>query len=198
MTPPQTILDFGAGNGRFISSIDVPGAKLLAIEPDSALGTSIKKFHNVQLVSLSSIPAGSVDFIYSLNVLEHIQNDTETLVELSKKLRPGCRILIFVPAWPHLFRKFDEKIGHFRRYTRKELRRKTENTDLTIDSLYFFDPLGYFAALVFKAFSNKPVLPSRGLVFFDTVIYPASRLFRSITKNLVGKNLVLVVTRGRC
>jgi len=190
-----TILDFGAGNGRFISAFDGNSAALFAVEPDPALSGALSQVQDVAVVSLSSIESRSIDFIYSLNVFEHIYNDADTLVELSEKLSPGGRLLVFVPAWPHLFSAFDQKIGHFRRYTKKDLLLKAEQTELNLDRLELFDPLGYFAAVLFKMFSNKPVLPSRGLVLFDRVVYPISRLLLPLTRNSIGKNLVMVLTR---
>ena len=55
-------------------------------------------------------------FIYTSNVLEHIENDLETLVKLRSALSENGKLLIYVPAQPVLFSNFDYQVGHFRRY----------------------------------------------------------------------------------
>jgi SAM-dependent methyltransferase len=67
------------------------------------------------------IPSGSVDFIYTVNVLEHIIDDAGTVAELHERLRPGGWLLVYVPAFPILYNSMDRKVGHVRRYRYGEL-----------------------------------------------------------------------------
>ena len=190
-----TILDFGAGTGRFVGRLNGQGRELLAIEPDSRLSGEVSRREGIRVVNLEQVDDASIDFAYSLNVFEHIEDDLAALQQLVGKLKAGGTLLIFVPAWPHLFSEFDASIGHFRRYTRKGLMQLAKAANLQIHKVNYFDPLGYFAALVFKLFFNKPNLPGAGLTFFDGIIYPISRLIQPIARRWLGKNLVLISTK---
>lgn len=67
------------------------------------------------------LPDQSVDAIVILNVLEHIENDREAIKQLYRILKPGGIAIIEVPAGPHLFDIYDQKLMHFRRYKLKNL-----------------------------------------------------------------------------
>lgn len=64
------------------------------------------------------------DLIGMFDVLEHIQEDQETLLSLWKLLAPGGRLLLTVPAHQFLWSYFDEAAHHCRRYSAVELRKK--------------------------------------------------------------------------
>jgi SAM-dependent methyltransferase len=192
---PVTILDFGAGAGRFIKELRKPNRSLLAVEPDHMLANEILKWEGITLLNLADIPENSVHFAYSLNVFEHIANDKAALAELVAKLQPGGKVLVFVPAWPHLFSRFDESIGHCRRYTKSSLLQMLKVSAIRVERVHFFDPLGYFAALFFKVFSNQTILPTFGVTIFDRFLYPLSRILSSMTKHWLGKNLVLIARK---
>jgi 2-polyprenyl-3-methyl-5-hydroxy-6-metoxy-1,4-benzoquinol methylase len=56
------------------------------------------------------------DGIYTSNVLEHIEDDVETLRKIHGMLKPGCNLVIYVPAFMCLYSELDSSIGHYRRY----------------------------------------------------------------------------------
>ena len=60
-------------------------------------------------------------FVYTSNVLEHIQHDVSVLTDIKNKMSVNGKLAIYVPALPILFSDFDTSIGHFRRYSKKEL-----------------------------------------------------------------------------
>jgi SAM-dependent methyltransferase len=66
-------------------------------------------------------PAQLFDTIVLINVLEHIENDVDALSALSRHLKPNGHLVIYVPAFWLLYSRFDNSIGHYRRYSRREL-----------------------------------------------------------------------------
>lgn len=64
------------------------------------------------------------DIISAFDVLEHIQEDGEVLVQMFKASKRGGGIMVTVPQHPFLWSRVDEHSFHKRRYTRKELVRK--------------------------------------------------------------------------
>jgi ubiquinone/menaquinone biosynthesis C-methylase UbiE len=69
------------------------------------------------------VPDSSADILTALDVVEHIEEDQKALVEFSRVLRPGGVLIITVPALMWLWSDWDEVLHHFRRYTRRSLKR---------------------------------------------------------------------------
>jgi len=137
--------------------------------------------------------------VYTSNVLEHIEDDLNILSELYEVLKPGGLLAIYVPAHPFLFSKMDEEIGHVRRYTKKELKRKVESAGFTIQTLAYHDFLGYFLSIVvrFAGYGKKGIGSPKSLRIYDNLIFPISRLFDLVgMKFIVGKNLYLVAIKN--
>src|SRR6185436_1551197 len=73
-------------------------------------------------ISRNSYPELEIyDTIVCLNVLEHIEDDIEALRNMHKLLRPGGRLLLYVPANPRLYCEIDRGVGHYRRYLMDDL-----------------------------------------------------------------------------
>src|SRR5262249_30499806 len=73
-------------------------------------------------ISRNSYPQFEIyDTIICLNVLEHIEDDVEALRNMRKLLKPGGKLLLYVPANPRLYCEIDRGVGHYRRYVMKEL-----------------------------------------------------------------------------
>ncbi len=64
------------------------------------------------------------DLICMFDVLEHIEQDIETLIAIRKLLSKNGRILITVPAYQWLYGAHDEFLHHKRRYSAARLRKK--------------------------------------------------------------------------
>ena len=61
------------------------------------------------------------DSVLCLDLLNHVDNDRNTLQEISEVVKPGGKLIILAPAFPALLGKRDESLGHLRRYKKKEL-----------------------------------------------------------------------------
>jgi SAM-dependent methyltransferase len=71
---------------------------------------------------IDELADGSFDYLLAFEVLEHIENDVEVLASWARKLRPGGRLLVSVPAHQRKFGASDAMVGHVRRYERSNLR----------------------------------------------------------------------------
>jgi hypothetical protein len=191
----ERVLDFGAGNGHFLNLISDKKGVFTAIEPDSQLKDQIRNSGLAHVIKPENVPAGMVDFLYTLNVLEHIQDDEGTLKRFNLWLRQGGTLFVYVPALPHLYSKFDASIGHFRRYKKRELLEKVERAGFRVKMVRFLDPVGYFVALIYRLFINSGKISQGQLVFFDKYLYPLSRWVSPLTSSLFGKNILLVATK---
>jgi SAM-dependent methyltransferase len=198
-TENGALLEFGAGTG-FLAEIFRTKFNLtptcVELDPNLIPIIESKKFKCFQY--LSETPQ---DFsaIYTSNVLEHIQDDSEILKQLYAKLTPGGVIGIYVPAHEFLFSAMDEQIGHVRRYSKIELLAKVRSAGFQITRVQYDDFLGLFASLFVKivGYQNKVNLGhAKSLIFYDRCIYPVSRtLDRLGFKHLIGKNLLVIAEK---
>ena len=72
-----------------------------------------------------------IDFVYTFNVLEHIEDDAAALTHVGRALRHRGKLLGYVPAFEVLYTSMDRWVGHLRRCWRARLRSKVEGPDST-------------------------------------------------------------------
>jgi SAM-dependent methyltransferase len=190
------VLDFGAGGGQFAVPLAQLGMDVTAVEPDETLQRRLRA-HGLRAVgSAQELPDGSFDYIYTLNVLEHIEDDESALRTLHAKLTGRGKLLIYVPAFPLLYTSMDAKVGHVRRYTRRTLTSRAAAAGFRIERVAYADSVGFFATLLFKAIGNKDGSVSIGaLKLYDRLVFPISRTLDLATQGWFGKNLLLACTK---
>ena len=195
----KQIVDFGAG----IGTLSLIFREYFSIEPlcvesdkknkDYLLQREFKYFDSLQTIS------GSVDLIFSSNVLEHIEDDISVLKEMSNKLSINGKIYLYLPAKMILWTSLDEEVGHYRRYEINELKIKCQKVGLKIEKLHYADSLGFFASLAMKIFGyNKDggIGSVSSLKFYDKWLFPISKFLDTIgLKYLFGKNVILIATK---
>jgi SAM-dependent methyltransferase len=197
----NVIVDFGAGTGQIATLVqEKTSISPICIEIDSAL---IAKLENRDFQTFSSINNEKVPFatlIYSSNVLEHIEDDVEVLINIYNKLLPNGLVAIFVPAFPFLFSDFDHQVGHYRRYTKKELKEKVTMAGFEIVTLKYFDSLGIITWWLMKQIGIRPNSKngiSLLMSIYDNLVFPISRIidFCGFSR-IAGKNLILIGRKG--
>ncbi|MDR0458436.1 MAG: class I SAM-dependent methyltransferase [Burkholderiaceae bacterium] len=191
------ILDFGSGIGTFAVLMKEKGFDVSCLEPDTELLRRIKNKGLTGFLDLSEIPNNKYDFIYSLNVFEHIKDEQDAMVKLREKLKPSGRVFIYVPAFQILYSSMDRKVGHYRRYTLSGLAEIVKKAGFKILDAQYVDSIGFFAALIFKLFGNQDGdVNKKGLILFDKFVFPVSKIVDWFTKKIFGKNVFVVATRG--
>jgi len=193
--PYGRLLDFGAGNGRFAGALHDGGKEVVALEPDRALRAEIAARGIPVATSLAELDTASFDGVYSVNVLEHVENDGEILRQLRRVLRPGGGLYLYVPAFQMLFSANDRRVGHFRRYRRSSLVRLAESAGFTVSRAEYVDFCGFWAALAYRLFGNADGdLSVDAVRLYDSLVFPVSCAIDRVTSRLAGKNLVIEAT----
>jgi len=186
----DSLIDFGAGSGTFSMPVVTNGYNVICVETDPTLSARLKSNGMVVLNDLTQASDESIDYIYSLNVLEHIVDDIGIAELWFKKLRPGGKLLVYVPAFQVLFSSMDHKVGHIRRYTKEELRHKLSNAGFEITELRYADSIGFFAALIYKILKKEDgAININILKFYDGWIFPISKFLDIFTNQIFGKNV---------
>ena len=193
----RVALDFGAGIGTFSDSLDLPAARMHCVEPDrnSRVALAEQGFH--AHAGLSELVDRSISYVFSLNVLEHIEDDAGTLADLYRVVEPGGRMFLYVPAFMLLFTSMDEHVGHQRRYRLGELARLVEGAGFVIEKQGYTDALGFLATLLFTLFDDgRPgALNPRLIRFYDRFGFPLSRVLSLLFARVLGKNAYVVARR---
>lgn len=78
------------------------------------------------------------NIIGMFDVLEHVQEERETLTSLWNSLTPGGTLLLTVPAHQFLWSYFDEAAHHCRRYSVQGIRHKLTEAGFRIDFISQF------------------------------------------------------------
>lgn len=139
------ILEIGCGTGHNLPMLGRFG-RVDAIEVDGAARSIASKrlgraVMNAPLPALAGIEDGAYDLIAILDVLEHVEADRDALAGMARKLRPGGRILITVPAHPWMWSAHDVVNHHKRRYRRGTLKAVIDQAGLHLEMLSWFNSL---------------------------------------------------------
>lgn len=193
-----TIVDFGAGSGTFAHAMRARGHAPVCVELDNSLRQRLLRDGFQAHESVESLQSASVDGAYTLNVLEHIEDDQSALNALASKLKPGAPLLVYVPAFPVLFTSMDVNVGHVRRYVLDELVGRMQKAGVVIERAEYVDSLGFFATLAFKWFGDaKGQINRRALVIYDRFVFPLSRALDWVFRRWFGKNVLVVGRRAQ-
>jgi SAM-dependent methyltransferase len=184
------LMDFGAGIGTFSKRLRTAGYHVKCIEPDPVQRQRLQEQGFDTLQNITAVADNSASFIFSLNVLEHIEDDSGAIREIRQKLKPKGILLIYVPAFVCLWTSLDEKLCHHRRYTKKTLRRLVEQEGFVIEDARYADSLGFIATLVFRLLNRSAsTLTATSIRFYDHCLFGPSRVLDRLFDRWFGKNV---------
>jgi SAM-dependent methyltransferase len=192
------VVDFGAGTGTFCFPVSAAGFHVICVETDPVLSDDLANHGMTVLKDLEKAEDGSIDYIYSLNVLEHIEDDNLIVALWYRKLRPGGKLMVYVPAFQFLFSCMDRKVGHIRRYTKNELRQKIFSAGFEITKSRYADSVGFLASLIYKLLCMGDGSVDRMMLkIYDTWILPLSRIIDIFTHQIGGKNVYVQAVKPK-
>jgi SAM-dependent methyltransferase len=189
----HTVVDFGAGLGALADTVRPWAGRLVCVEPDLVQLDILRTAGYEVAASISHLPEESVDYVYTVNVLEHIQDDLAALKSIFNKLRPGGRLLLYVPALQWLYSNMDHAVGHVRRYHMKDLLEKVSITGFVVKRREYVDILGVPATLIYKWIGGSSGrINKSALTSYDRLVFPISRALDKLFSQVGGKNLLVV------
>lgn len=196
------VLEVGAGIGQLTEALLREGSisRLVSIEPDAKFNASLRKafpLHSVIEGTIDHAPEEDWNAILSVNVLEHIQDDERELKIYCRRLTPERgKLCLFVPARPEIYGSIDKDFGHFRRYTRAQLRFQLEQAGFKILKLRYYNIAGYFAWWVNFCLLKKRHFNVGSVRFFDRYLFPPIHGLENICAPPIGQSLLAVAQAG--
>jgi SAM-dependent methyltransferase len=143
------ILDVGCGTGANLLMLSQYGdAEGVDVSEDALAFCRERGLAKVKLGAAEELPYedGTFDLVTALDVVEHIDDDLAGLREMRRVLRPGGRVLLFVPTFMFLWGLQDDVSNHRRRYRLPELQRLLEQAGFEVErttyaNITFFLPI---------------------------------------------------------
>ena len=134
---PGTVLEVGCGPGALLHELARRGFDGVGVElsPGSRRVAEqlVGGLKEIQIRDrLPTQGQGTFDYLFSFEVLEHIEDDIAALREWLEYLRPGGIVFISVPAHRSKWNVTDLFAGHFRRYERDEVLSLLEQAGLEL------------------------------------------------------------------
>lgn len=179
----QRVLEVGGGIGNFTPWLAEDGRGVVSVEPNgycfAQLEENTRQLPNVRTVRATVETLDEAlgaddkfDSVVMMNVLEHIENDRMTLIELSKRLAVGGRLVILVPAGSWAFGRVDERLGHYRRYSKSYSRSLFTGAGLQIEFMRYYNFIGIWGWWWNAKFGKLESQSDAQIQFFDRRVVP--------------------------
>lgn len=100
--------------------------------------------------------AGPFDCIVCADVLNHVPDERKTLADMARRLRPGGRLILVVPAVPAMLGFRDQSLGHLRRFTRPQIHQLLAEAGFAVERCRYWNLLAYpFYALIERGLGRR-------------------------------------------
>jgi 2-polyprenyl-3-methyl-5-hydroxy-6-metoxy-1,4-benzoquinol methylase len=134
---PWRVLDIGGGNGVFSRQVEANtnwtvdcadlNTRALELVPP---GRGRALYYDIQEPKKEYV--GDFDAVFLMDVIEHIE-PTQGFIEAAlKHVKPGGYVFVNVPALQSLYSRYDEQVGHHRRYNKDSLAAEFKSQKVSI------------------------------------------------------------------
>ncbi len=205
MTPHlgDEVAEVGAGHGTFTDLLAGQARRVVASDLSERCTTILRDRFSAQPgveilqgTITASAERGPFDAVILINVLEHIEDDNGTLKEIEGMLKPGGRVILWVPAFELLYSDFDRKIGHYRRYRTAALGAQLRGAGFEVTDLRYVNPIGGLAWLVLARILRRTPTNGAPVAIFDKYFVPVLRRVEHRIRPPFGQSVFAVGTRS--
>jgi SAM-dependent methyltransferase len=196
------VVEVGAGLGvstEYMVKPEYP--EWICLEPDPSFAAHLaRRIERGELPRCCSVKCGILtdltsnamaDTILYIDVLEHVEDDEGEMRAAASHLKRGGHVVVLSPAFNFLYSQFDRAVGHYRRYHKADIKRLTP-PDLTLETVFCLDSIGFFASLANRLLLKSSMPTSAQVALWDRVMVPLSRYTDRFFGTMFGKTIVAV------
>jgi len=146
----NSVLDLGCGDTFLVEelarafphirfyAVDIEFTDDMITEIQPNISTQISLHKNLN--ELNSLEVNNIDLVLLLDVIEHIEDDISFMkwVNEFNFIKNSTDFLITVPAYQSLFCSHDDFLGHYRRYTNKNLKENLSKAGYATQHVSYF------------------------------------------------------------
>jgi len=202
-----TVAEIGPGNGSLCEKYNTYCDNVVLFEPSKNLFKNLEtKFQSDEKIKINNSEFSSsnkkFDCFLLMDVVEHIENPQTLIKSLYDSLNENGKILINVPAFQHLYSKFDEDVGHFKRYTKSSFVKELLLIKPKKVKMFYYDFLGYFLSLVSqllflvsKKYKKNYKKDFKSKIKLWNYLIPISKILDRCAINSLGKSLFIIINK---
>lgn len=146
----------------------------------------------VRELDVMSGEAGSYSAVVAINVLEHLSDDVAALRAMAGRVRPGGKVVIFVPAFPFAMSRFDRTVGHFRRYRRHTLVAAFTAAGLEVEQVRYVNAPGLLAWFLGMRLLRMTPQDGATVRLWDRFVIPLARAAEARRQPPFGQSVFAV------
>jgi len=153
----KRLLDVGCGSGFVLSALEHAGLQVAGTDMHGQrLVRARTRIRGPLLCSnAATLPFfDDFDLVGLFDVIEHTADDAEVLRQARLVLRPGGHVVVTAPAGTHAWTRFDEVIGHKRRYDRRSLADALARGGFRVRHASYFNCLPHVAQRLHRRFAR--------------------------------------------
>ena len=205
------ILDFGCGSGIFVNELQKRGYQTSGIDisEEAIKYGELRGIKNLKIQDSHKLdyPNGNFNAVLSMDVLEHLEDESWAIKEVERILKPGGKFIIMVPAYQFLWGVQDEVAHHYRRYTLGGLKKKIIGSGkLEISHATYFNTLLFLPIAAVRLSSKIFGLKKRqsdfdiNNPFLDKIFFSIFNFERKLLKHMkfpFGVSALLVLEKKK-
>ncbi len=199
----NVILEAGCGKGTFTSYLlkkgkvvatDISGSYLREVEQaykdnPNLIGTI--KWDLSDVNGLQNFSNVVFDTVVCLDVLEHIENDDMALRNLNRLLPVGGMLVLKVPVIKCIYGTLDVHLGHYRRYSKKEIHTKVLQHGFEVLKQRYLNIIGILGWYLNGVILRKSIIPIGQLRTYEKMV-PFLKFIEGIFPPPSGQSLFLM------
>ncbi len=201
------VLEVGGGIGNFTPELARLASSVISLEPNADCHRQlVEKTRSLPNVTVYNITAEALDekigadyaadTVVCMNVLEHLKDDEAAVRAFSRRLKPGGVLVLLIPGVQWLFGEIDQRLGHYRRYSRPNARALMEKVGLTPVKIRYFNFIGLWGWFWNARVTRRISQSDAQILVFDKFIVPWQSRLEALLPPPIGQSLLVVARKG--
>jgi SAM-dependent methyltransferase len=201
----KRVLEIGCGLGNFTRHL-LDRELLLSIDSEAAcVAQHRSRFadylnvvtlrEDIQDPAFLHLSEYAPDSAVCLNVLEHVKDDVCALNHIYGVLPPRGKLVVIVPAFKSLYGPIDQRLGHYRRYSKVSLAQAAARAAFRIQTLRYMNGIGFFGWWVNARILKRTEQSPAQIAVFDAIAAPFLPKVEALIEPSVGQSVYAVLEK---